>query len=963
LTEITLLDELNEKFLLETADKLISEIKQSKTDSKNHHFQRLAYNLMKIGVKGNFPSLIQRGKQDLEPLNTWSKAEGYLQFADFLSEGNYVQYSPGKYYKKSYQYWKDTILNQKEPTINLTGSALNLIKSLKKNNQINLLEQAAIDYVQFLDLIPIEQQPSEWLKFALQMVNLFSEQEVRDLISKAKSISQSEVLRSKQQFSINRWLLKFEIAKKKKNIAGLEELYEELMVNQSSEMDMGIIQQSGMILSKENQMKHIAITFAEAFWEVEAPEKALIALDTRLNGLISKWHLYEKGGWPAGSAQKSLMLKELVALGENYVQHDQKDKCEPLKPILVQNFEVGEEIHPSERINLLVTLGWYSTEALSERVNQVLPRIQAILTQHDFLNKPEQLSPLIMMQISRHTSELYFLKAMAEKMKDEEILEKISQFEEKLNAQALKQKDQDPTIPKTQQIDPKVQEKQLLRQRIHEHLNKKEIEEAKPLVNEYEEFIRKTLSKQPLNTHQYALTSLIDLYLACEDYNSAKQILSEIEEIPTEIVEVKKATNPFLPGDRTQIMQKRHLFQMISYKILIDTKLELLHLEEILNKTPADDPEFLYQIGIVFVRNNALKAAQDILQKTRPPENIQQKVTSSDHHFLRAQIFRKLGATKEALRELEISNRTESEYQGYEITSNLTKYLEEYFLLGERDQAVKIIDKIFTFMSKDSSLRLLRIPIPKCLFKTKYDKLEAPKYFDLQQHLKKFYLDHICTVYQKILKPGKFPRSFHETISYILLLIQLEQINDARELVYIVLKTLELLLKDKIPELFTQKIQQASDLENQPSWEPQILFMKLTQDSITIPSNMNMRDMLTASPLSPLATEKEKQGLYQYKYSTAYQQLSTVFSRLNLPKLAKLCKDNSQVILSALDSSKTMATSITIFSEIESSLTEQKYSVTKSKIQQAIHSLDGTKITSWEQFFPYTRIFKLIAQV
>ncbi len=961
MTEITLLEELNEKFLLETAEKLISEIKRSKTDSKGHHFQHLASNLMKIGVKGNFSSLYQRGKQDLDALNSWSKAEGYLWFADFLSKGNYEQYSTRKYYKKSYQYWKDTLLNKKEPMINLTGSALNLIKSLKKNNQKDLLEQAAVDYVQFIDFIPIERQPSEWLKFALQMVNRFSEQEVRNLIAKAESISKGKALQSKQQFSIKRWFLEFEIAKKKKNITGLEALHKELMMNQSSEMDMGIIEQSGMVLSNENQMKHTATTFAEAFWEVEAPEKALNVLNTRLKDLVSKWNLYEKDGWPAGSAQKSLMLKELVSLGENYVQHDQKDKCEPLKQILVQDFEAGEEIHPSERINLLVTLGWYSTEALSERVNQLLPRIEAILAQHDFLNKPEQITPMIVMQISRHTSELYFLKAIAEKMKDDGILEKISQFEEKLSAVALTQKDQGPTIPKTQQLDPKVQEKQLLPQRIHEHLSKREIEKAKPLVNEYEEYVRKQLSKQPLNTHQYILTSLIDLYLSCEEYYSAKQILDEMEAIPTEIEE-KTSSNPFLPGNHMQIMQKRHLFQILSYKIIIDAKLETLNPEEILNKTPADDPEFLYQIGIVFVRNNALKTAQDILQKTRPPENIQQKVTSSDHHFLRAQIFRKLGATKEALKELEISNRTESEFQGYEITSNLTKYLEEYFLLGEREKAVIIIDKIFAFMSKDVSLTLFRMPVPKCLFKTKYDKTETPKYFDLQQDLKERYLDHITTVYQKILKPGKFPQNFQATINYTILLNQVDLASQAKELALIILKTLELLIKEKLPDLFTQKIQQASGLEHQASWEPHILFTKLTQDSITIPSSMNILDMLTSSPVSPMATEKEKQGLYQYKYSTAYLQLSTVFTGLELPKLAKLCKDNSQVILSALDSSKTMATPITIFSEIESSLAERKYSVTKSKIKQAIHSLDGTKITSWEQFTPYIRIYRLIAQ-
>ena len=142
------------------------------------------------------------------------------------------------------------------------------------------------------------------------------------------------------------------------------------------------------------------------------------------------------------------------------------------------------------------------------------------------------------------------------------------------------------------------------------------------------------------------------------------------------------------------------------------------------------------EIWIVFARNNAVKAAQDILLQTQPPDNVQQKVSFSTYHFRRSQIFRELGLKEEAINELEVSRRTESEYQGYEITSNYVNYLEEYFLLGEREKAVEMIDKIFEFLMKDVSISLMRIPIPQCLFKTNYDEKQHPEYYELQNFLK-----------------------------------------------------------------------------------------------------------------------------------------------------------------------------------------------------------------------------------
>ena len=362
---MSLFDELDEVFLTEVYDKLIREINRSKTDSKDHHFQKLAYNLMKIAVKSNFSSLFQKGTNDLEALKPWVKAEGYRWLGDFLITVDSELYPASHYYNKSYNYWKDTLLNQQESLINLTGSALKLIRSLKMSHESDLLGAAVEDYPQFLEQLSIEHQPSQWLEYALCMVNVLPPSEINQLVAKAEDILQSEAARSKREFSLKRWLLEFELATIQKDVTALENLYDELMTNQSSDMDMGMIQPSGMVLSNENPMKYIAITFANAFWGINEPVKALKFLDDRLDVLHSSWNRYEKEGWPAGSAQKSLRLQELISICETYVEHDLHNKCEKIRTLLVQDYESDEEIHPLRRINLLVSLGWYSEELLS----------------------------------------------------------------------------------------------------------------------------------------------------------------------------------------------------------------------------------------------------------------------------------------------------------------------------------------------------------------------------------------------------------------------------------------------------------------------------------------------------------------------------------------------------------------------------------------------------------------------
>lgn len=956
---MSLFEVLDEGFLTEVYEKLIREINRSKTDSKDHHFQKLAYNLMKIAVRSNFSSLFQKGTQNLEVLRPWVKAEGYRWIGDFLNTINSEYYPARNYYKKSYDYWKDTLINQKESLINLTGSALNLIRSLKMSHQSDLLKDAVEIYPQFLEQLSIEHQSSQWLEYALCMVDILPPSEIDQLVAKAEEIMQSEAAQRKREFDLNRWQLEFELATIQKDVTAVEDLYEELMTNQprmDMGMDMGIIQKSGMVLSNQNAMRYIAITFANAFWKMNESAEALKFLDDRLDALHSSWNRCEKEGWTAGSAQKSLKLQELISICETYVEYELPNKCEKIRSLLVRDYEPDEEIHPIRRINLLTSLGWYSEELLSEKVSQVLSRAEEILSRNDLPLEPGKVSPMILMRISRQLAEVSMLKTIAERMESQENINEITQFEEQVDLLAQKQ------VAPMQHPGFGQEEKHMLPQKIHSHLMEGEIEKARPLIREYEDFLKENLQTQSSHAQQRMLLSIIQLYISVEDYQEAKRVLDELEPIPTDL-EPMDPIHHFMPVNTQQIMQRRDLYARLALEIEVNSKLNTLNPEEILQAVPAEDSDFLYEIGIVFARNNAIKAAHDILLKTQSPDSLQHKIAFSRYHFLRSQIFREMGLKEEALIELDISRKTESKYQGYEITSNLVKYLEEYFLLGEREKSVEIIDRIFEFMMKDVSLSVMRTPIPKCLFKAKYEKSQHPEYYELQNFLKSIYKDHIQTFYQELLLPGKQPSTFQETISFLLLLIQVSKTTEAKQLAFTILKTLEPLLEEKTPALYKQQIQKTPELDQQSAWEKETLFMKIQKDSISIPSNLNIQEMITSTPYSPLATEKEKMGLYLYKFGLAYQQLSIIFRQLNLPVFEELCKYNFTTIIDSIWKGKTKSSPITLVSEIETNLKSHDYALAKAKIQTIIDTVDGSQITSWEQFSQYTRIFELIAQI
>jgi hypothetical protein len=952
--ESTKYNELNKEFLLKVFEKLSEEIQKSKTDSKGHHLQRLAISLMKIGTKSQQKGLIERGEEELLKLSLWEKAEGYRMIADYLTTQKTSETNANEYYKKSYTHWQDTLLNKKEPIMNLIGPGTKLIKSLKKNDKRELLMQVAKDYPKFLVQLTDSQQSIQWLEHAVLMEDILPPSELTQIMHKAEILIHSNSVRAKQQFSMNRFMLEYEIAKASKDLEKIEELFKEIQERENDQeiSTRGIIQSVGVFYGRGAQMHHQSIMFAEAFFEAKLPERALKILNSRVEELLSRWEKNEEGGWALGSAEKSLILNELLAHGNVYVNHDYKEECEKLKPILTDTTVDVQEIQPFGRTNFLLRLGWYTEEKIEEQVTQIIKQLQQLVSKlkEDSLDKRQ--SKILGMQLAQKSIELSMYKAAAEKMGVQTILVQIDAFEKEMK-----------TVQTAEEEKP---EGNILHT-IATLIKEKKYKESFPLIAEHESQIREKFPNMPPPMKLYQKEALIRLYISGQDYENAKRILQELEDSDTAEEEPKSPTLPQTPTPYGHLpenfLKNRQLFSRLALKIQLGAKLGELNFQDILAEVPLDNTDFMYQLGGEFTKNREIEFAKKILSMTHAVDTpVKQKSkTTYKYHLLRGRIHLAIGDERAAKKEAELAYTCEK--RPYELIMSLNENLELYFELGDQKKCKELLEEMLQNLHTAPMFQLgMQFPLPKFLFEIHINQETDPQKYTLLEELQTSYREHVREYYTETVKSGQNPMNFSGIITFIKTLMKLELREEAQELTWILLKTLEELIKERNPKFYTESLLISEPMENLTLWDIRLLGSKLSSDPVTIPSNMNITELMTTSPLSPMASPEEKKHIIISQHGQAYAKLAELFVLVAQQPLVKLCETNSKKLLEIMDLEEQSRQSLNMFREYEINLRSQNYSLAKQQLHTLIQSLDGSKIRSWEQFFPYVRLFQLIVE-
>ncbi len=955
MVEAKLYDVLNEEFLLTVYKKLSEEIQKSKTDSKGHHLQRLAISLMKIGTKSQQKELIERGEEELLKLSPWEKAEGYRMIADYLTTQKTTETIANEYYKKSYAHWQDTLLNKKEPIINLIGPSTKLIKSLKKSDKRELLQQVAKDYPKFLVQLTDSQQSIQWLEYGVLMKDVLPPSELTQIMHKAEKLTQSNSVRVEQQFSMNRFMLEYEIAKASKNLEKLEELFQEIHGREKEQgiPDMGMIQVAGAFYGSGPQMQHQSIMFADAFFGANEPKQALKILNTRVEELMNRWKKNEEKGWALGSAGKSLILHELIAHGYTYIKHEYKEECEKLRPILTDTTIDVQEIIPFGGTNLLLQLGWYTKEEIQPQVTQLIEQIKPLITRLKENSLDKGQSRILMRHFVQKTSELILYKTTAEKMGLKIIISQIEAFEEEMK-----------TIKASEEEEPKNETFQTILKLI----NEQKFQESHPLMAEHEVQIRKKFENMPPPMQSFEKEGLLKLYISGQDYYSAKRLLQELEEDADKAEEEPKSpSGPQVPSpygfDHQKFMKLRQLFSRLTYKIELGVKLGELDFQEILMKAPLDNTDFMYQLGGELAKHGEVDQAKEILSLTQPEDKPaeQKSKTSYRYYLLRGKIFLAIGDNKAARQEAELAYMCEK--QPFALIMSLIDILELYFELNDHEKCKELLKEMLQNLHTAPMFQIgMQFPLPKFLFEMDINQETDPQRYTLLEELQTTYCELVREHYTKTVKSGQNTMNFSSIITFIKILVRLELTGEAKEMTMVLLKTLEALIKEQNPKFFTESLLLSEPMENLPLWDISLLGRKLSSDPVTIPSNMNIAELITASPLSPMASPEEKKPIIISQHGQAYAKLAELFVLVAQQPLAKLCETNSKKLLEILDLEEQSKQSLNLFREYETNLRSQNYSLAKQQLHTLIQNLDGNKIRSWEQFFPYVRLFQLIGE-
>jgi len=292
---------------------------------------------------------------------------------------------------------------------------------------------------------------------------------------------------------------------------------------------------------------------------------------------------------------------------------------------------------------------------------------------------------------------------------------------------------------------------------------------------------------------------------------------------------------------------------------------------------------------------------------------------------------------------------------------SLDENLELFFDLGDQKKCKELLKELLLNLHTAPMFQLgMQFPLPKVLFELQIEKEKYPQKYALQMELQIDYREQVQKYFKENIKSGQSPMNFSSVIRFIKTLLKLKLREESEILTCILLKTLELLIEEQNTEFYTENLQISESMANLPLWDIKLLARKLHSDTVTIPSNMNIAELITTSPLSPMASPEEKKPVIISQHGQAYAKLAELFLMIDKLSLAELCKTNREKLLEIMDLEEQTKQSLNLFQEYETNLKSQNYSLAKQQLHTLIQNLDGRKIRSWEQFFPYVQLFQLI---
>jgi len=949
-------DYIDEDFVLQTYNKLRGEIKKSKTDSKNFHYRELGVVLLKIGVHFNSEKVFKIAEEGISSLRSWDKAKAYWQIASFLNQINSTKYNVQAYYQKSFDHWKDSLLNKKEPLVNLKGSAIRFLEELNKENQVDLLKRAKEIYPEFIKQLPKEEQPQEWLKFAYQMINIIPNAEIHDILARADRLCKEQLFSSPHDLS--RFLLEVELSKKLKDRERLSKVYSLFKdLNRGYDSLDGLVQLTGTLYLGEYSMFYKSELFARAFLEIGASDEALEIINSRVESILEIWEKHDKKGWIKDKVEKSFLLSEAINLGKLLVQYNLLGSCQNLIPLLSKKLhpdEVEVSFDDFQRKSLLVNLGAYPAEKIQKDEKKKINQINTLLLEIE--GKKLDKTSFLMMRLSEA---LYILKRyenIVQEMNDNDLLVNLQQCMENVREKLQ-------SLPAEKLESFKGMKSGLLGYfgkekflQITELIDNKNYSEVISLIRPYEEDLIKKSQQLDKNQYRRELQELIRLYLEVNNYYGAKRLIEELDRLTEEKVEPSE-TKVLPHFDMDYIIAKRNLFSLLALKISVYSKLNCLNVTEILEKIPKSDTSFAHHLGIVFIRNGMIEPAEKILSDTRVYSSSQDKLNISKYHLQRYQIYYALNDIQQA--KLELDQAYQKKVLGYSYLEELYKYLKAYYILGEKEKSFEIIEEIFELFFKDRVVITgMRMTLPEFLF-TSSQPMENSHKENLRKELQEYYQKQLKSLYTKSIRPGKSPLSFNGVIAFIRLLKNVGLGNKALELSLILLTTLDQLIKDEFPDYYTNNILKPLNTDKYQIWGTQIILQQFQRDPIGIPSALPITAIFNSPSVSSFTTEKEKVKSHYFKFAVGYKHLSSLFKDLELTNLMELCNTNSNKFFESLSLDMPMTTK---FSDIEKYFYENKYSKAKELIKNVICELDGEKIRSWEYFLRYDQVLKLIEE-